>query len=477
MSSDLFAKIRRYFGDYATDKNIASVVELSKLPRFVAEYLATYFSHKYPGDWERRLREFVSEYYYDVGEKELLKSRLVEDKVVRILDELRVWVELGSGEYRGIIRALDVSDAVVPREIANAYPITMVTGAWGLLTLVYDPSKIPRNRRGEALASPIIVSEFKPLQTASADLNVLREARQYFTFEEWVDVLVNTLGLNHEIYSLRQKLLILSRLIPLVEENVNLMEFGPRATGKTYTYRNVSAYTRIIAGGLISPAALIYNLRTGMPGEIAVRDCVVFDEISRVRFQNPDEMMAKLKDYMESSQFERGRQKGSSGCSLVFMGNVEVEKRPEGYVPVEDLTYELPKFMRESAFIDRIHGVLPGWEIPKIGRSKAFLSKGYGIASDYFSEAMHTMRKISYATEIEKYVELQGSITVRDEKSVKKTVSALLKLLFPDEAFDKKELKQVVEIAVEMRQRVRDWLHKLSPEEFPLNTLSFSIRG
>jgi ATP-dependent Lon protease len=242
----------------------------------------------------------------------------------------------------------------------------------------------------------------------------------------------------------------------------------------------VSNYTRIISGGTITPAALFYNLRTRVPGELALKDVVVFDEVSKVRFPNPDEMMGKLKDYMESGQYERGDKTVSSDSSLVLMGNVEVQRdksAEESYVPVEDLTYVLPEPMRDSAFIDRVHGLIPGWELPKISQSKVHLAKGYGIASDYFSEVLHTMRKFSLASEVGEHVEFSSEFKIRDEKAVKRIMSGIIKLLFPDEQFDNSELKLVADLALEYRQRIRDWLHLLSPGEFPEEGLSVKVRG
>jgi len=229
------------------------------------------------------------------------------------------------------------------------------------------------------LGLSVIVSDFRPFQAPDIDPKILEEARECFTLDEWIKVLINTTGLDPTVYSIRQRLLLLSRLVPLVEGNVNIAESGPRQTGKTYLYRNVSSYAKIISGGSMSPAVLFYNLRTRVPGELAVKDAVVFDEISKVRFPNPDEMMGKLKDYMESGQYERGDKRVASDASLVFVGNVAVEAGDTGYVPVEDLTYVLPEPMRDSAFIDRVHGLVPGWELPKISQAKAHLSKGYGI--------------------------------------------------------------------------------------------------
>ena len=275
-------------------------------------------------------------------------------------------------------------------------------------------------------------------------------------------------------------MLLLSRLVSLVEGNVNVVEFGPRQTGKTYLYRNVSNYVRIISGGTVTPATLFYNLRTRVPGELAVKDVVVFDEVSKVRFPNPDEVMGKLKDFMESGQYERGDKKATSDASLVFMGNVEVERDKtieESYLPVEDLTYVLPEPMRDSAFIDRVHGLLPGWELPKISQSKIHLAKGYGIASDYFSEAMHTMRKVSLMGEVSKYIEFSNEFKIRDEKAVKRIMSGLLKILFPNMQFDEDELEQVARLALEYRQRIRDWLHILSPGEYLKEKLNIKVKG
>ncbi|ABW01892.1 BREX system Lon protease-like protein BrxL [Caldivirga maquilingensis] len=475
---DLYVKIRRAFGDYAVDKSLLHETEISRLPGFVAEYLITEFAMEYPNDWQTRLREFITQHYFETSEKEYLKHRLIEERRIKIIDELRVWVDLESGEHRGVIQSIGESDIRVPPDIASNYPMTMITGMWGLIELEYSPETAKRDINGELIENPVIVTDFTPFQAPTSDPKILAEARGYFTFEEWLDVLINTIGYNHNAYpGIRRKLVLLSRLLPLVEENLHIVEFGPKATGKTYVFRNVSRYTRIIVGGMISPAALFYNLRNGMPGEIAIRDSVVFDEISKVRFPNPDEIVAKLKDFMESSQYERGKQRVASGSSIVMLGNVEVEEREGAYVPVEDLTYILPKPMRDSALIDRVRGLIPGWELPKIGMVKYHLSQGYGIALDYFSEALHTMRKETLVGEVSKHIELMGEVTIRDEKAIKKMLSAFIKLLFPNLEFDKRELDIVTGHVVELRQRIRDWMHKLSPSEFQREELSYIVKG
>jgi len=471
--SELYNKVRRYFGDYAVDKRLAYELELAKLPRYVAEYLISEFIGR-GSNWEAELRKFVREHYYEPEEKEVVKHRLVVDGVVKIIDELRVAVDIESGTHVGVIQSLDIW-AEVPVDIVERNKATLVTGMWGLITLRKLNEVEVKEVFGRLIGA--VVADFHPFQSPDTDPKILEEARQYFTLDEWVEVLVNTIGLDPSVYSPRQRVVLLSRLVPVVEGNVNMAEFGPRQTGKTYLYRNVSNYIRIISGGTISPAVLFYNLRTRVPGELAVKDLVVFDEVSKVRFPNPDEMMGKLKDYMESGVFERGDKKVPSDASLTFMGNIAVEMGPEGYVPVEDLTYVLPQPMRDSAFIDRVHGLIPGWELPKISQAKYHLSKGYGIASDYFAEALHSMRKETLTGMISKHLEFSENFKIRDERSVKKITSGLVKLLFPNKTFDMSELRRVVEVAVEYRQRVRDWLHKVDPGEFPKERLVVKVRG
>lgn len=474
----LSSKIKAIFGDLAVDKGIASKQEFTILPRYVTEYLASKFAEKYGDEYAAKLQEFISKYYHEAKEKEKILSDLMKFNEVKIIDELRVETDINRQMYKAHLENLGLRDCMIHSEIVEEHENLLITGMWGLVTLKYAIDIVPKDKDGKPIMTPVLIADFQPFQSSFTDLNIFKEARDEFTFDEWLDVLIITLGLNPNAYNRRQKLVLLTRLIPLVERNSNLIEFGPRATGKTYLYRNITYYARIFAGGNVSPAVLFYNIAKKTLGEIGVKDAVIFDEISKIRFSKPDEMIGKLKDYMESGQYERGPKKAASGCSIVFMGNVSVERDESGnYVPVEELTYILPKEMRDSALIDRIHGVIPGWELPKISRSAYHLAKGYGIASDYFCEVLHELRKFSYTYIIEEEVELIGDYTIRDERAVKKIASGLFKLLIPNESFNKSELKIIMDIATEYRNRVNDWLHILEPGEFPKKKLQYKIKS
>ena len=479
--SDIFAKTKSHFGDLAVDKRIASRHELARLPRFVVEYLVAEFTESCGGVFNEKcaekLNEFVAHYYFESREKDAVLHNLMTTGGLKLIDEIKVDTDIGMGIHRAHLPSLNIRNAMISRELVDKYQNLLTTGMWGLASLAYAPDSVITDRSGNPLMSPVLIQDFLPFQVPKIEIDIYKEAREKFTLEEWADVLVNTIGLNPFQYKFRQKLLLLSRLIPLVETNVNMMEFGPRATGKTFLYRNITYYTRIFSGGNISPAVLFYNIAKRALGEIGIRDAVIFDEISKVKFTNPSDMLGKLKDFLESGHFERGPKKSFSTSSLVLMGNIRVEVRNNTYIPVDEFTYILPPEMRDSAFIDRIHGVIPGWELPKISRSGMHLSKECGIASDYFCEVLHILRKEHYGYTLSENIEIGNNFTIRDEKAIKKIFSGMVKLLVPHGSLDSNEVKILTDIAMEYRQRVTDWLHVLEPGEFPKKRLTYILKG
>jgi len=450
----------------AVDKSKSRVGDLARVPRHISEYLLT----KFDGDTVKASR-FIRTYCPPQSEANIILYKIMNDaplgssNAVLLFDEVYVTPIPKIGLYQVRLSNIDLRTEIytLSRMIRDNLSV-LRHGAWGVVALQYDFE--------EALVGKkcVIMVDFKPMSTTNIDLDDFTSLRGHFTLDEWINLLIDTCGLNPHAYSPRQKLLYLCRLLPLIEENLYLLELGPRATGKTYIYRNMSRYTRIFSGGGISPAVLFYNAMTKELGELAIRDCVVFDEISKIEFPDPFEMVGNLKDYMESSQFERGAMRQvRSGCSIVMQGNIDLDH--------DRWELCLPQSFREPALIDRIHGLLLGWEVPKIMSAELHLSKGVGFAADYFSEVMHQLRAITASRIIQERVEITGEPSIRDERAVVKLASAMYKLLRPDLGFDKEALEISMDLAVELRSRIREKLHEMIPNEFPGQPLEWRMRA
>ena len=472
---ELNAKLRYYFPGYVVNKGLSSREDIRRVPKFVSEHLLTQISEESdPIVFSEKLMkviELVNTLYPEPKDKDKILDRIIIKRLpCKIIDEIKVEVDEKHEIRKAIIPSLNLTNVMISDKVVEENEQLLSTGIWGIASLKYSEPIV--DEKGKPITLPVFIEAFKPFHVANIDLKEFIEKRDHFTLDEWIDVLINTIGLNPEVYTPRQKLILISRFISLVENNVNLMEFGPRATGKTYFYRNISFYTRIISGGQVTPAQLFYNIARRTIGEIGMKDCIVFDEVSKVTFPRPEEMMGKLKDYMVDGHFERGPKKATSLCSLVFMGNIEVS----GYVPIEDVNYVLPDCMRnDTAFIDRIHGIIPGWKIPKIKKSEVHLSKNYGFSVDYFSEILHELRKLDFTPLIRSMVEL-NKVTIRDEIGIYRIASGLAKILFPNKEFNKRELALIMDFAVDIRQKVADLLHKMAPGEFEKKKIEWKCR-
>jgi len=473
MSTRAEAKLLDVFPDETVNKRLARLHQIDRLPRFISEYAV----RELIGDREDPagmtvLQRFVKQYYPEPKDRDRVLHEITTHKEYTLLDEFKVRVDPKKNLRRVEIPSLQIHDAMIIPSILEEHKALLEAGMWGTAKLSFQPSILPDENQKQ---TPIIVTQFEPLQYSNVNLEDFKRRRSRFTLEEWIEVLMHTMGMNPDAYDNRQKLLYISRLIPLVEQNVNMMELGPRATGKSYLYRNISYYVRLYSGGQVSPAVLFYHQVFRTLGDIGVRDCVVFDEVARVTFKNPDEMMGKFKDYMESGEFERGSLRRSrSGCSLMFMGNIEVQ----GRLPAEDFSSVIPECMKDSAFVDRLHGMIPGWELPKIEQSDVHLSNGYGFITDYFCEIMHELRKESFRYHLSDRVELDASpekVSIRDQKAILNLASGLVKLLSPHDREDPDVLDLALGIAVEYRQRIHDWLCTLSPGEYTSKKLRYTI--
>jgi ATP-dependent Lon protease len=331
-------------------------------------------------------------------------------------------------------------------------------GVWAILDIEYD-EEIHYKR----LNRPFVVNKIKPIQSATIDIDEIRTKRANFTRDEWLNVMLRSVGMEptHPDFSHRKRMLLLSRLIPMVENNFNLIELGPRGTGKSFVYREITPFAILIPGGKTTVPRLFMHLGTGRIGLVGLWDVVAFDEVAGVRFTNADGTYM-LKDYMESGSFSRGKEEITANASMVFNGNIDGDI--ENILKTSHLFTPLPPEMQNMALIDRFHYYLPGWEVLKLKPNH--LSTHYGFVVDYFAEFLRESRKMNFTDVIDKYFKLGAHLNQRDTKAVRKIVSGLIKLLHPDGIFTKEEVEEYLVFALEMRRRIKEQLKRMGGLEY-----------
>ncbi|NMP25083.1 hypothetical protein HIJ39_22540 [Sulfobacillus sp. DSM 109850] len=477
---DLVARARRVFGPVLRNRRAGSRARLGgQLPDFLAEYLIGLYGVS-------QASRLVEQHFPTTRNREGLKYQLLREGTVDLLDYLEVSVDVESGVTTGHLAAFQQAfpmDAVILEE----FPALLSGGLWGRVTVsrvhMYaspDPPVPPLNDEepeafvGEAdgwmAEHPPTITAFQPYQ-ASVDVDRFIEARRAFSVEEWIDLLLASAGycpewIRGEAEGKRLTRLYLLRLVPLVERNVNLVELGPKNTGKTHLLRNLSPYAYTVAGGGATPANLFVNLATGRAGLIQSRRVIIFDEISRLRFSQNRATLSLLKDYMESGQFSRGRASYGADTSLVFLGNLEVEGRHPA-ARYRHLFEVLPKELQDTAVLDRLHGFIPGWEFPKL--TPAALQPEHALASDYFGEVMLALRDLPYDTVwdgVQQRWPFPGHLTRRDVAALDRLGRGLFKLVFPDGVVDERVAEELLSIVAESRHRIHEQLMKMEPGEF-----------
>ena len=389
------------------------------------------------------------------AKKELIKSRIKERGQYALLGQLSVRLDQSRDHYWANVPTLGDDTVRVSQKVLAQYSdVLMTSGAWGTMEMEYDGTYEIKSRK-----YPFYIREFTPLQYTRLNLDDFVEKRTAFTDDEWLDLLVQSIGFNPARFERRVKMLMLVRLVPFVESNFNLIELGPRETGKTYTFRNTSSRAFVVSGGKATPATLFYNKASRKFGVVGLKHLVFFDEIANTRFDDAEASISVLKDYMQTGKFSRGDQEFSAPCSIVLGGNIATDlelRQPEaGYT---HLFQVLPVELQDPAFLDRIHAYLPGWEMPKI-RPENY-SSGYGMLTDYMAEIFAELRRRNFQTHVHAWVDL-GSMTGRNQDAIKKTTAGLLKLLYPHRSPDtitRDELVPLLEIGIEMRKRVTDQL-------------------
>ncbi len=462
MSNDSQKRLKEYFPGVLVKKEPPKD-EISLLPKYVQEWVLSRFSDPNTQNMDtKQLLDFVRKRIPTPRECQKFLARLKEERILRIIAEFQAKVDISGDRYVLDVPVLNISGTIVDK-IVRENPQLLLEGLWGAGTLDLDD-----------LDNTIRLIQIKPLQVSRIDLEAFIQGRRFFNSDEWLDILYYSFGLNPTNYTRRQKLILILRIIPLVESNTHLVEFGPKQTGKTYLFRNISSHSRVVSGGQLTPAVLFYHLGRNTPGLLACYDTLVFDEISFIKFGHGDEIVGKLKDFMDSGNYDRGKKKVQSETSIVMVGNLVLG---QDLNPAGGLSSYFPEIMRDTAFMDRICGFIPGWELPKIGKSSEHLAHNVlGFATDYLSELYNNFRKNNFQSFFREKIEFGPDLKIRDEKAILKTASGLMKVIYPDKLVTAEELTEIVDLAVECRQYVLDEQNSLQPAEFPERKIKWRLR-
>ncbi len=431
------------------------------VPTFVIEFLLGKYCASTDATVIEQGLEFVrrnlSEKFVKPDEREIVKARIQQLGEYQVIDKVSAALHEHDNKYWAALHNISLDYVNIDEETIREHDRLLMGGIWAEITLRYDSTF-----RFRGATFPFFIERLKPIQLSTRSMTPVQEHRAAFTTEEWLDLLVRSLGLEptHPYFSRRRKLLHVARLIPLVEKNYNLVELGPRGTGKSFVYQQISPYSHLVSGGQTTVAQMFVNLATGQRGLVALWDVVAFDEAAGVRFADKGGIQI-MKNYMEDGTFSRGREVISAEGSVVLVGNLDGDVRT--ILRTSNLFYPMPKEM-DTAFYDRLHAYLPGWEFEKT-RDELYTSH-FGFVSDYLAEVFHQLRKTSYVDLAERHFEFGPHVGGRDAKAVRKTVSGLIKLLHPDGNVTKDELQEYVEFALEMRRRVKEQLKKMGGLEY-----------
>src|SRR6202162_4267411 len=434
------------------------VKEGANVPVYVLEYLLGSYcasdDEEVIGEGLGTVKKILAENYVRPDEKEKVKSTIRERGSLKVIDKVTVTLNEKRDVYEALLGNLGVKGVEVNASYVKKFEKLLVGGIWSIITL---EDFFEEDQKG----SPFVVRDLKPIQMPNMDMDELFEGRRAFTEGQWIDVLLRSTGMEPTNFAERVKWHLLARMVPLIENNFNLTELGPRGTGKSHIYKEISPNSILVSGGQSTVANLFYNMARRQVGLVGLWDVVAFDEVAGISFKDKDGVQI-MKDYMASGSFARGRDAINAYASMVFVGNLN--QPVDTLVKTSHLFAPFPETMIDSAFFDRFHAYVPGWEIPKM--RPEFFTNQYGLIVDYLAEWLREMRKRNFGDAINKYFKLGRDLNQRDTIAVKHTVSGLLKLLYPNEEYDKEAVRRCLEYALEARRRVKEQLKKIGGMEF-----------
>ncbi len=457
----------RYFAGRVVRKDLVRRVKVgASVPVYVLEFLlGKYCASDDTAAIEAGLQvvnQTLADNFIRPDESEKAKAELKKKGKHRLIDKVDIRFVESDKKFWATLHNFGSKFVNVPEEIVYKYDRLLGGGAWCQLDLVYN------DLEDNAQKTPFYIAALKPIQVAAFDREAYIDARREFSRDDWLDLVMRTIGLEGSEYDLRGKLLALTRLIPMAERNYNLIELGPWGTGKSFVYRESNPNTILISGGKVTVAQLFVNMSSGRVGLLGTWDVVAFDEVAGLQMSDST-VINMLKDFMESGSFARGKEEIPAEASVVFVGNTS--KPHEELVRTAHLFADLPSSMIDPAFLDRLHYYLPGWEAPKL--EKRLFTNHFGFVSDYFSEALRQERKRTFVSALDNDFSLGSHLAARDEKAVRKTVSGVLKILHPHGEWSHGDLREYIEFAIEGRRRVKEQLKKLAAHDYAKTSLSY----
>lgn len=466
-------KLRQNFDGKIVRKDFTKKIkEGANVPVYVLEFLLGQYCSS--DDEEiiqsgvETVKRILSENYVRPDESEKVLSKLRQTGSMTIIDRVTVHLNLKYDEYEAEFSNLGLGGVPISDEYPTKYDRLLCGGIWCIIQLEYNNNDyaseiiLEGNKKNKKNAPLISIHKLTPIQMPHVDLDDLKEGRKAFTKEEWLDIMLRSTGMEPDEFTYREKWLLITRMLPLVENNFNFCELGPRSTGKSHIYKEISPNSILVSGGQTTVANLFYNMGRKTVGLVGLWDCVAFDEVAGINFKDKDGVQI-MKDYMASGSFARGKEEIAANASMVFVGNIN--QSVDVLLKTSSLFDPFPIEMgTDTAFLDRMHCYNPGWEIPKF-RPDHF-TNDYGFITDYLAEFIRELRKASYGDALDRYFRLGKNLNQRDTIAVRRMVDGYLKLLYPNGEFTKDDIEEILRVALEMRRRVKEQLKKLGGMEF-----------
>lgn len=460
-NAEINRKLRQVFDGRIVRKDLTKKIkEGANVPVYVLEFLlGQYCSSDDPEVIEagvNNVKHILAENYVRPDEAQKILSVLRQRGSYTVIDKITVNLNIKTDSYEAEFSNLGIKNIPISEEYPTKYDRLLCGGIWCIVQLEYEYVEEDKHR------SPILIHKLTPIQMPHVDIDELKQGRKAFTEEAWIKVLLRSIGMEPDKFNDRERWLLLTRLLPLVENNFNLCELGPRSTGKSHIYKEISPNSILVSGGQTTVANLFYNMGRKTVGLVGLWDCVAFDEVAGIHFKDKDGIQI-MKDYMASGSFARGKEEKAASASMVFVGNIN--QSVDVLLKTSSLFDPFPPEMgTDTAFLDRIHCYIPGWEIPKF-RPEHF-TDDYGFITDYLAEFIRELRKEQHGDELDKYFRLGKNLNQRDTIAVRKMVGGFIKLLYPDGEYTKEQLEEILKISLEMRRRVKEQLKKLGGMEF-----------